>query len=341
MLISVEHKPWISKIIRVAGRHLYNFKRRVAGKEVLYCRNLYEGGLAQIWSDARVVCNCTTDFILGDLRVQGLASIWNGQRIQSIEQTLNKGILPNRNCFHCQQLAKLPHLSGRPERKAFPKTIFFEICSLCNMHCRTCFQKERTAGRKIRLMEEDFAYRILDDICKPPELRFLAFLGFGEPFIHPAANSLIAYAKRIRPDLIVTTSTNGLLLDTEEKCMELAHAGLDRITFSIDGGTPQTYAIYNQGGDFYKVLNNMEQLVKAKQRCGQTTPIVQWSYILFKWNDEASVINKALELAESIGVDLFKIMHTRNPFLGRSTRWPEAVYKKNEKGKFIRLEVKT
>ena len=70
---------------------------------------------------------------------------------------------------------------------------------------------------------------------------------------------MIAYAKE-RGLLDVVTNTNANLLD-DDAARRLIAAGLDAIYIGIDAATPETYARVRVGGDFSKVVSNVENLL--------------------------------------------------------------------------------
>ena len=54
-----------------------------------------------------------------------------------------------------------------------------------------------------------------------PGLQRIDFFNYGESFIHPRAIEMIEYAKSRYPQIYLFTSTNGLLLNTDEKLRAL------------------------------------------------------------------------------------------------------------------------
>ena len=68
---------------------------------------------------------------------------------------------------------------------------------------------------------------------------------------------MIEYVKKNYPHVYLYISTNGLPLD-ESKISRLAESGIDEITFSVDGADQQTYGRYRQGGNFAKLLKNID-----------------------------------------------------------------------------------
>jgi hypothetical protein len=110
------------------------------------------------------------------------------------------------------------------------------------------------------------------------------------------------YIKSRFPHVYLYTSTNGLAF-TEEQARRLARSGIDELTFSIDGATPESYARYRRRGDFDKAIRNLRALVDEKRSAGLDVPFVNWRYILFTHNDGDDEMRRARSLAADIGVD--------------------------------------
>ena len=65
----------------------------------------------------------------------------------------------------------------------------------------------------------------------------------------------------------------------------------------------------------------MKRVVEERNRQGRTRPIVEWKYVVFRWNDKVDHINKAIELARVAGIDLISFMRGGAPRLHRSWRY--------------------
>jgi hypothetical protein len=83
----------------------------------------------------------------------------------------------------------------------------------------------------------------------------------------------------------------------------LVHSGIDEVTFSIDGATPESFAIYRQRGDFNKAIRNLRAATEEKGKTGRDLPFLNWRYILFTHTDSESEMQRARTMAEEIGVD--------------------------------------
>ena len=161
--------------------------------------------------------------------------------------------------------------------------------------------------------------KLMDEVA--PHIEELYFYNYGEPFLHPKALDMLAYAKKLNPRITVTTSTNGILLSRAGKAERIVAEGLvDWICFTIAGVNQSTYIRYHKSGSFEKAFEAMRLVLEAKRRYGKTKPFVHWRYLLFNWNDSDDCIEEALRLKRLIGVDDFKFMLTASPIEGRSLR---------------------
>jgi len=152
-----------------------------------------------------------------------------------------------------------------------------------------------------------------------PHIKELYFYNYGEPFVHPKALDMLAYARALNPTVQITTSTNGIMLAREGMAERIVEENLlDFICFTIGGIDQESYARYHKSGSFEKAMLGMRRLAEEKRRTGKTTPVIHWRYLLFNWNDSDAQIAEALRLRDEIGVDEFKFMLSWTPMDGRS-----------------------
>jgi hypothetical protein len=135
-----------------------------------------------------------------------------------------------------------------------------------------------------------------------PSLVRIDFFNYGETFLHKRAVEMCEYIKAHFPHIYLYTSTNGLAF-TEEQVRRLVRSGIDELTFSIDGATPDSYARYRQRGDFDKAIRHLRFAADEKRTAGRDVPIINWRYILFTHNDSDDEMQRARTLAAEIGVD--------------------------------------
>jgi len=85
----------------------------------------------------------------------------------------------------------------------------------------------------------------------------------GEPFLCTYLEELVIFCKQNK--LTITTTTNGLLLHNHEKLLKKYFDVFSRINFSIDGATAQTYERIRKGGNFKRLLRNVEMMQAYKK----------------------------------------------------------------------------
>jgi hypothetical protein len=275
--------------------------------ERFYCTWPWE--TVVLMSDGAIVCGCADPFKkrpAGNAAIQTIGEIWNGPVFQGIREGLQKN--NPHLCTHCNLMGKVkiagPKLPVEKHLGTLPRRLFVEPCVSCNLSClEACCNHENGIHftRHARLLDYNTYTEVVDELG--PSLHRVDFFNYGESFIHPRAIEMIRYAKSRYPHIYLFTSTNGLLLNTDDKLERLVESGIDEITFSVDGATQESYVRYRRGGDFNKVLGIMKRLAEIKRRSGSETPYINWRYILFRWNDSEAEMDLARKLANDIGID--------------------------------------
>ena len=140
-----------------------------------------------------------------------------------------------------ENLSGLPFLWYRT-----PQVVDFWVSGFCNMRCRYCLHSlpgDAEARKGIipaQLAWEDFL-RVAEDMKRFEDpIPSATFCGIGEPLTHPRLPDMIAWLKQNRVVSLVELTTNALLL-TREMARRLIDAGVDMLSVSIQGVTPQAY----------------------------------------------------------------------------------------------------
>jgi len=258
--------------------------------------------------DGRVVCGCADPYakrVLGDFRTTSLTDIWRGPTATTLRENLNTGGAPF--CGDCP--LKLPLEADQPAPvrdlnvAALPNRLYIECTAACNISCfQACCAPETgiTRTRQAGMLDWNVFTRVVDEAG--PTLVRIDFFNYGEAFLHKRAVEMCEYIKSRFPHIYLYTSTNGLAL-SDEKARRLVHSGIDEVTFSIDGASPETYAKYRQRGNFDRALTTLRSMADEKAKAGRDVPQLNWRYILFKWNDSDEEMARARTLAAEIGVD--------------------------------------
>jgi pyruvate-formate lyase-activating enzyme len=274
----------------------------------IICRSVFEETC--VLANGEIVCSCGDPAglrVYGNVFTDRIKDVYNGNRYREIRrwQLASK---PDSWC---------PVINNRCGGRVFRATnkddetdrtiklLQLEPISSCNLHCLSCpienfeidsnYRSNRIAMLPLKVMKS-----IVDQL---PDLEKILFYNFGEPFLHPDVVPFLQYVRRLRPDVIIQTNTNGIPLNSEIIDVIAQQVLLDRIVFSIDGATEESYSHYRVGGKFEKALNNMKKMAEAVRDSKNEKIIeIQWNYILFEWNDSAEELTKAKHIAKEIGV---------------------------------------
>jgi hypothetical protein len=276
--------------------------------------------------DGRMVCGCADPYgrrVLGDTRTTSVSAIWNGDVARDLRQDLNGG--GSKFCGDCPLKLPLARDAAPPQRDMQvgpqPSRLYVECTAACNISCnQACCAPETgiTRTRQAGMLDFDLFTRVIDEAG--PSLGRVDFFNYGEAFLHKRAVEMCEYIKSRFPHIYLYTSTNGLAL-TEERARRLVHSGIDEVTFSIDGATPESYVQYRQRGDFNKAIATLTAAVDEKRRHGRDVPFINWRYILFTWNDSDDEMARARSMAADIGVDRLSWEVTDHPENAYSRRF--------------------
>lgn len=276
--------------------------------------------------DGRMVCGCADPYakrVLGDTRTTPVADIWRGPVASQLRADLNHG--GSTFCGDCPLKLPLAPDEAPPQRDldvaAIPGRLYIECTAACNISClNACCAPETgiTRTRQAGMLDFDVFTKVVDEAG--PSLSRIDFFNYGEAFLHKRAVEMCEYIKTRFPHIYLYTSTNGLAF-TEEKVRQLAHSGIDEVTFSLDGSSQEAYVKYRQRGNFEKAIGNLRALLDEKARSGRDVPFVNWRYILFNWNDHDEEMERARQMAAGLGVDRLCWEITDHPEDGFSRRF--------------------
>ena len=258
--------------------------------------------------DGRTVCGCADPYgrrVLGDARGASVHDIWTGPIISALRHDLNAG--GSKFCGDCP--LKMPLTKDQPtvarptDAGALPSRLYIECTAACNISCtQACCAPETgiTRTRQAGMLDFDLFRRVVDEVGAT--LVRIDFFNYGEAFLHKRAVEMCEYIKARYPQIYLYTSTNGLALSAEQ-ARRLVHSGIDEVTFSIDGATQDSYVKYRQRGHFELAVGTLRAMADEKRRTARDVPFLNWRYILFKWNDSDTEMNRARQIARDVGVD--------------------------------------
>ncbi len=152
------------------------------------------------------------------------------------------------------------NLSMRPP---MPQSLNIELNNTCNHRCLYCCFHGPYAMYKPKpaVMDSILVKRILDQAsCLGAGTHELGLYMSGEPFLYPALEEIIRYAKNLEFPYVFLT-TNGALV-SEERMSKVLDAGLDSIRFSINAADREHYKYFHGKDDFDVVKRNLINLCK-------------------------------------------------------------------------------
>jgi radical SAM protein with 4Fe4S-binding SPASM domain len=167
----------------------------------------------------------------------------------------------------------------------FPLYIQIELHQICNLKCPMCSIGHPDANQKYvsddKMSWETYKKVILE--CEKYGCPSMNPQGINEPLLTPDFEKYIKFAKD-HGFIDILMNTNGTLL-TEERARALLDSGITRLRFSIDAATKETYEKIRIGGDFDKVVKNIERFLEIKKEGGYELPVVGVNLCKMKNNE--------------------------------------------------------
>jgi MoaA/NifB/PqqE/SkfB family radical SAM enzyme len=213
---------------------------------------------------------------IGNLLEQPLMDIWNGPAAQGLRRNILNGSFHNCSRKRCPHLASLtpPVMAlgtvtdeqvrealnrGRPILPFGPKILNLCFDPTCNLACPSCRREKKAAAGKERQRVETLAALVVDQAA--PHAEALIVSGFGDPFGSPTYRQLLqeisnhTWPRLRRVDL---HSNGQLWSEPAWKTFPGLRPLVRSAEISIDAASPATYAENRRGGDFTRLLANLD-----------------------------------------------------------------------------------
>lgn len=237
------------------------------------------------------ICECTAWLpqSVGNLHKNSLEEIFDSDMAYHLRDSIDDGSYRYCNEKQCTWIIK-GDVRHYPDNDPKIKTIRLAIDDSCNLSCPSCRKSvifhKRGNGLRMRLKLADKVNEYLGD-----HDNVTVHIGSdGDPF----ASLVYRYFMKNAPDkdtLKFNLHTNGLLMKKMFGRLDKILTRIDVLNISIDGATKKTYELLRRGGQFEKLLENLE-FVKGyhKQFRIRFHMVVQKS----NWHE----MSKMLELAD-------------------------------------------
>ena len=155
----------------------------------------------------------------------------------------------------------------------FPPYLQIEPTSICNYRCVFCFETDETFTNKknghMGQMTLDLFKKVIDQA--EGNIEFISLASRGEPLACSDIVKMLEYTTG--KFLNLKLNTNASLLD-EKKCHAILSGGVKTIVFSADAATEPLYSKLRVNGSLSKVLTNIENFKKIKEKKYPNNPII-------------------------------------------------------------------
>jgi len=165
------------------------------------------------------------------------------------------------------------------------------------LRCLTCYSHQD--GR----VKKDMPIKVAKKILKENAgiIGEVRFYNYGEPLINRNIYEMIRYAKKMGIKF-AKIATNGMFMDARVS-KKLIDSKLDYISISLDGATEATYRVFRINGDFFRVLNNIRNLVRIRNKLNSPMQI-EIQFIIMRHNQHE--LEKIERLSRLLGVDILR-----------------------------------
>jgi len=160
-----------------------------------------------------------------------------------------------------------------------PLHVDIELSDACNLKCKMCVHG--LGGMKnVGFMDNDMAKGLISQ-CADIGVRSIKFNWRGESVINPFLPDAVKFTKE-KGILEIQINTNGQA--REDIFIKCAENGIDRIIFSVDGFSAETYEEIRTGGKYDRLLGNIHELLKWKLTEKKSRPFVRVQMVRTKIN---------------------------------------------------------
>ena len=165
------------------------------------------------------------------------------KKLKMVVQTAKPRLL-----FKLLKIKAAEKLTGR--LPAF-RQVEIQITFACNLRCRHCSTTSFDLSKNHLTIDD---YRRIARQCRQNNVAMVSFTG-GEPLYDPRIEKIIGVFDT--GATLVSITTNGTLL-TPELAQRLKRLGVDNLTISLDGDTPETNDAIRGQGTFHKILKAID-----------------------------------------------------------------------------------
>lgn len=211
-----------------------------------------------------------------------LSDIWNSRLAQGVRKSIHDGSFKYCRTDICPHLLNNdlpkksdiqdPYFKKIIESKSLtcekgPAIVQLNNDKTCNLSCPSCRTELENSnhGEIFDQRKRVFDHSLNEGIYT--NIKELSITGSGDPFASKMYRELLTTIDGSKyPDLKINLFTNGVLFDENIwNKMTKIHKNIQFLRISIDAATENTYNIVRRGGDFKKLMRNLEFLSKKHE----------------------------------------------------------------------------
>ena len=244
-----------------------------------------------------------TDFVVGSLKENSLAEIWNGPKLQAWREEFLSGNI--KTCkweienLSCHQCSLINSLWDKAQLETQVDTILrfgANLNGLCNLQCRMCNVWTQESGL--------YDKRNYWPLMKKNLLPYLEVIELfsGEPFLQQDTFRLSQTMAEVNPSCRWFITTNGQFDVSEEVSQFLTNTNIHHLYFSLDTLDPEQYQAIRRGGELERTLQTMEEICQFyKDHPELKRPTIGINFLMMKDNYEQIPIVQSY--ANQLGVE--------------------------------------
>ena len=209
----------------------------------------------------------------------------NKVKMYSSEESVNEKLSSILGEKFIEYRKKFEAASNFQLETEFPLYIQIELHQICNLKCPMCSIGNPDANQKY-VTQEKMSWDTYEKIileCEKYGCPSLNPQGINEPLLTPDLEKYIKFAKD-HGFIDILMNSNATLL-TEDRARTLLESGLTRLRFSLDAATKETYEKIRIGGEYDKVIKNIERFLEIKKEGGYELPVVGVNLVKMKANE--------------------------------------------------------
>lgn len=234
--------------------------------------------------DVYMCCSAWLNRVTGNLQDDSVDDIWNGKIAQEVRESILDGSFSNCDAVACPYLQTVTgpvqpadEVKNKRMRAVIdehqtvldygPAEVDCSYDRSCNISCPSCRTEkviETHARDEILAIQEKLEREALGDA------EVLYITGSGDAFGSPYFNRWLRTMRMENmPHLeVLHLHSNGLLWNRQmwEKIPEQTRSRIKSAEISIDAASAETYAVNRRGGDFERLLENLEFIGELRER---------------------------------------------------------------------------